>query len=415
MKILYVSQLYEPENVAGAFRASDHARAWCAQGHEVTVLTGWPHYPKGEVFEGYEVGDLGEEWCGPVRVLRSRVVAHPLTSFVRRIQNGFGFLWFGVLNTILRKRDFEGPFDVVFGTSGTVFAGWLGFVCSRRFKLPFVVEFRDLTFEQMVATGSRREGLGVRLMRAAELGLAKRGDRVVVLTEGFRDILAREGIPSSKISVVPNGADPCPVAKATLPDTLSFGYFGTLGLSQDIPGTIEWVEKAADAAGRRPRYIIIGEGAARGDIERVVESGRCSFCELLPGMSKDDLEEYYAACDMTVVSLRKAEEFSSTIPSKVFQSLARGIPVLFIGPEGECSRLVSENGVGVSLTGAPDEDEQTLRGFFSSPDWHAELAAMGGRALALMDERYSRRALAAQIVDVLEDAVAVESDGRDAL
>lgn len=198
MRILYVTQLYEPENVAGAFRASDHARAWCARGHEVTVLTGWPHYPKGEVFEGYEVDALGEEWCGPVRVLRSRVVARPLTSFVRRIQNGLGFLWFGALNAVFRKRDFKGPFDVVLGTSGTVFAGWLGFICARRFKLPFVVEFRDLTFEQMVATGSRREGLGVRLMKAAELSLAKRGDRIVVLTEGFRDILAREGIPLSK-------------------------------------------------------------------------------------------------------------------------------------------------------------------------------------------------------------------------
>lgn len=109
MRILYVTQLYEPENVAGAFRASDHARAWCARGHEVTVLTGWPHYPKGEVFEGYEVDALGEEWCGPVRVLRSRVVARPLTSFVRRIQNGLGFLWFGALNAVFRKRDFKGP------------------------------------------------------------------------------------------------------------------------------------------------------------------------------------------------------------------------------------------------------------------------------------------------------------------
>lgn len=412
MRILYVTQLYEPENVAGAFRASDHARAWCARGHEVTVLTGWPHYPKGEVFEGYEVDALGEEWCGPVRVLRSRVVARPLTSFVRRIQNGLGFLWFGALNAVFRKRDFKGPFDVVFGTSGTVFAGWLGFICARRFKLPFVVEFRDLTFEQMVATGSRREGLGVRLMKAAELSLAKRGDRIVVLTEGFRDILAREGIPLSKISVVPNGADPCPVTRAVSPDVLSFGYFGTLGLSQDIPGTIECAARAACVAGREPRYLIIGEGAARGDIEETIGTNRYPFCELLHGMSKDDLEKHYATCDMTVVSLRKAEEFASTIPSRVFQSLARGIPVLFLGPEGECSRLVSENRVGVTLTGTPDENDQILSEFFGSPDWEAELTAMGERALALMDERYSRRVLADRVVDVLSDAAGVDPDGR---
>lgn len=221
----------------------------------------------------------------------------------------------------------------------------------------------------------------------------------------------REGVPSSKIFVVPNGADPCPVTREVSPDVLSFGYFGTLGLSQDIPSTIEWVARAACAAGREPRYLIIGEGAARGDIEKTIGTDRYPFCELLHGMSKDDLEKHYAACDMTVVSLRKAEEFASTIPSKVFQSLARGIPVLFLGPEGECSRLVSENRVGLVLTGTPDEDDRVLREFFGSPDWETELAAMRERALVLMDERYSRRALADRVVSVLGDAVGVNPDG----
>lgn len=86
--------------------------------------------------------------------------------------------------------------------------------------------------------------------------------------------------------------------------------------------------------------------------------------------------------------------------------------MLFLGPEGECSRLVSENRVGVTLTGTPDENDQILSEFFGSPDWEAELTAMGERALALMDERYSRRVLADRVVDVLSDAAGVDPDGR---
>ena len=52
-------------------------------------------------------------------------------------------------------------------------------------------------------------------------------------------------------------------------------------------------------AGREPRYLIIGEGAARGDIEETIGTNRYPFCELLHGMSKDDLEKHYATCDMT--------------------------------------------------------------------------------------------------------------------
>lgn len=404
MKILYVSQLFEPENVAGAFRASDHARAWGASGHEVTVLTGWPHYPKGRLFDGYEMAALGEDQCGPVRVLRSRVVARPLTSSLRRIQNGIGFLWFGALNVLLRKKAFHGPFDVVLGTSGTVFSGWLGLFCARRFGVPFVSEFRDLTFEQMVATGSRREGLGVKLMKAAELGLAKRSSRVVTLTNGFRDILVREGIPADKIAVVPNGADPHPAEQRIPDDMLSFGYFGTMGLSQDVPLTIDLVERAANAADMRPRYLLIGEGAARANVEEAVALGRHSFCELLPGMSIYELEQYYGTCAMTVVSLRKSDEFASTIPSKVFQSLARGVPVLFIGPEGECSSLVRDHGVGLALTGTSEEDDQLISDFFSADDLVERLNTMRFNALALMEEQYSRKVLAGRLLDVLSEA-----------
>ena len=45
LRILYFSQFYPPESIAGAFRAAEHAEAWVERGAEVTVFTGWPNYP----------------------------------------------------------------------------------------------------------------------------------------------------------------------------------------------------------------------------------------------------------------------------------------------------------------------------------------------------------------------------------
>lgn len=64
MKILYFTQFYSPENIAAAFRAKDHSDIWSASGHDVTVFTGWPNYPIGRLFDGYDMVRLREERIG---------------------------------------------------------------------------------------------------------------------------------------------------------------------------------------------------------------------------------------------------------------------------------------------------------------------------------------------------------------
>ena len=61
MRILYFSQFYKPENIAASFRATEHSRIWVRESHDVTVFTGWPNYPVGRLFDGYEMKPLVEE------------------------------------------------------------------------------------------------------------------------------------------------------------------------------------------------------------------------------------------------------------------------------------------------------------------------------------------------------------------
>ena len=100
LRILYFSQFYPPESIAGAFRAAEHAEAWVERGAEVTVFTGWPNYPTGSVFAGYDVRMLAEETVSGVRVLRSKLVARPNTNVFRRVVNGMSFLVYGAANIL---------------------------------------------------------------------------------------------------------------------------------------------------------------------------------------------------------------------------------------------------------------------------------------------------------------------------
>lgn len=401
MKILYFTQFYSPENIAAAFRATDHARLWATSGHSVTVFTGWPNYPAGRLFDGFDMVELGECAIDGVRVFRSASKIVQNTSFKKRIEAGVSYITHGLRN-LGSNTPVGSDYDVVLVTCGTVFSAWLGVHFAKSNKLPLVVEFRDLTYKQMVATGSSERSLKVRAMRALELSFCKAADSIVVLTKGFKADLASQGIDPTKISIVPNGADLVP-CEHNWHRRLRFGYFGTMGLSQDVPTTLEY---AGELAKKRlaASYLLIGEGASRTIVEDAIASAPKGFLKLMHGMSMNELEKYYANIDMTVVSLQKSESFSGTIPSKIFQSFARGVPVLYIGPVGDASRLIEESGAGIVLSGSRDEDLLALEEFAAQPDLAEKLSKMSASAIDFMERNYTRKRMADQMLVSLANA-----------
>lgn len=399
MKILYFTQFFAPENIAAAFRATDHASYWVQDGNDVTVFTGWPNYPVGKLFDGYVAAPLGEEVVGGVRLFRSLSKIQSNTSFKKRLESGISFIVNGLKN-LGAKSPVGTDYDVILVTCGTVFAAWLGIRYAKKHKLPLVVEFRDLTYKQMIATGSSETSAKVGVMRCLELSFCKAADHVVVLTKGFMNDLVSAGVPEAHISIVPNGADVVP-CKHKWGTPVRLGYFGTMGLSQDVPTTLKYAAKLAER-GLISTYLLIGEGASRAEVERAVSSDSLDFVELVHGMPKDELEQYYAAVDMTVISLQKSENFAGTIPSKIFQSLARGVPVLFIGPEGNASRLVRDSGAGIALCGSGDEDIAWLIKFLTQSNLELVLEEMSDSAVDFMERCYTRRKMAEQMLETLD-------------
>lgn len=400
MRILYFTQFFSPENIAAAFRAKDHSDIWSDSGHDVTVFTGWPNYPTGRLYDGYDMVPLREERMGRIRVFRSASKIQPNTSFKKRIESGISFILGGLKN--LRTGSPVGTdYDVVLVTSGTVFSAWLGVHYAKKHRLPLVIEFRDLTYKQMMATGDK--GAKAAAMKALELSFCRVADHVVVLTDGFKKDLSAEGVSSEMISVVPNGADVVP-CEHEWHRPLRLGYFGTMGLSQNVPETVEYVKRLAEK-GFVSSYELIGEGAARAEIERMMDAGKLDFLGLEHGIPMSELEARYARVDMTVVSLQKSDQFAGTIPSKIFQSFARGVPVLFIGPEGDASELVRRSGAGVVLCDSAEEDIRHLVGFASKEDLVDELNRMSKSAVEFMAREFSRKIMAEKMTRILSDAV----------
>lgn len=387
VKLLYVTQFYKPEAIAAAFRAAEHARIWHSAGVEVTVFTGYPNYPKGEIFPGYTPKLLTEEDDNGIRLLRSKLTARPNTSLVRRLQNAGSFFVYGLINMLFRSKTIGRDYDVVLGTSGIVFAALLGWIYAAIHKIPFIFELRDITYKQLQATGKSPRSLSVKMMRSLELFLCRRAKQVVVVTEGFKQVLTEDGIDEKKIHVITNGMDR--IAATTHPDPQHFtlSYFGTLGVSQNIPDTFSYAQTIARHCPDF-EYLLIGEGAQRQQI--LSRIGSEHYIRLLSGMDAQALEAYYALTGLSVVTLKKSEHFRYTLPSKLFQIMGRGIAVLFIGPEGEASDIVRRHNAGLVLTGTQEENNALLEQFFSQPDWRQQLRQMGRNGAEVVAQRYTR-------------------------
>lgn len=403
MKIIHFSQYYTPESTAGAFGAADNTRTWANLGADVTVFTGYPNHPRGKIYEGYTPKLMSIENIDGVKVVRSKLIVKESTSYVNKFINTLSFFLFGIINFCVNSKKIGGGFDVVTAADGPIFASLLGYVYAKIHKTPFIFEVRDLTWLQLIALGKKETAKSVQIMKRLELFLARKSDRIISITQGFKDVLISEGIENRKISVITNGVDTKDLIRRIYnnnSELFLMGYYGVLGLTQNIAETLPYadvIKKYCESF----QYLIIGEGAHKEKIARTIAERKDKGIMQLPGMNPRELERYFMKTTIGVAALEKSDKFSYTIPSKVFQIMGRGIAILFIGPDGEAAQIIRENHAGLALTGSKEEDMQELDVFFSQGDWYGKLAQMGENGYLAVKNKYSRTKLAEKYYNVL--------------
>lgn len=414
MRVLFVSDNFPPESNAPASRLHEHARRWVRAGHAVTVVTSTPNFPEGRPYAGYDNRWHQVEQVDGIRVVRVKTYMAENRGFARRTLDHLSFMLSSVLAGAVEHRP-----DVVVATSPQFFAAVAGYQLARRWGAPFVFEVRDLWPASIVAVGAMREGPIVRALERLELLLYAQASAVVVVTDAFRADLVARGVAPDKVHVIPNGADLdwCrPGAKDRefcsqhdLLDKFVIGYIGTIGMAQGLDRVLdaaELLQGSPDIA-----FFFAGAGAERPRLEaRLRGASPLRNVRLLPRQPKERVSALWRACDASVIALSDRPLFSSVVPSKLFEAMAHGVPVLMSVPEGEATALVRREGCGVVVPAAdPTALAEAIRSLARSPARVAELRA---RALSAAP-RHSRDRHAEHMLAVLEQVAARSSARRE--
>jgi glycosyltransferase involved in cell wall biosynthesis len=413
MHILFLTDNFPPEVNAPASRTHEHCRLWVQAGHRVTVVTCAPNFPTGRVFAGYRNRLVQRETIDGIDVVRVWTYIAANEGFARRIADYLSFMVAGALAALFVRR-----VDVVVGTSPQFFtavAAWLIAAVKRR---PFVFELRDLWPESIRAVGALRHSAVLRWLERLELFLYRRASRIVSVTHSFRATLQLRGIDADKIDVVTNGVDiskftPRPKDSALMRDLalqgkFVAGYVGTHGLAHALETLLDAAQRLQQSPdGDRFAILLLGDGARKAELRARAQSTNLRNVVFVDSVAKDQVARYWSLLDASVIHLRKTELFKTVIPSKLFECMGMGVPVLH-GVEGESADIVRREGTGIVFE--PENADAlvaALRKLADDPALSDRLRQRG-RAAA---HRYDRASLAMEMLRSLERAASPNGRG----
>jgi glycosyltransferase involved in cell wall biosynthesis len=351
MRILFFVDNFPPEVNAAASRVYERAVLWVKEGHEVTVVTSVPNFPQGAVHEGYRNRLRQVEFLDGIRVVRVWTFIAANEGIVLRTLDFLSYMITSFLVAFGERRP-----DIVTATSPQFFCALGGWAHARLRGLPFVFELSDLWPASIMAVGAMRKNFLIKLFEKLELFLYRHSDRIIALTQDFRRDLTARGIAPEKVVVVRNGVDLARYAPRSRDEVLLaqhglenkfvLGYFGTHGMAHALSSLLDAAALLRDRA-PRVHFLFVGDGAARRELLARLEVEKLPNVTMVGPRPKMEMPRWWSLADMALISLKKQELFGGVIPSKIFEAMGMGIPLLFVGPSGEASDILAEEDCGV--------------------------------------------------------------------
>ncbi len=398
MKILFLCHYFPPEVNAPASRTHENAKRWVEAGHDVTVITSAPNAPRGKVFEGYRNALRQVKTVDGIRVVRVWTYMAANKGTVRRILNYLSYMVSAFLASQLEARP-----DVLIATSPQFFCGWAGVLAHWARRWPFVLEIRDIWPESIAAVGAMRQGPAIRFLERMERTMYRAADHIVAVGNGYRDILVSKGVPRGKVSVVYNGVDlwryrPAPkdasfVARYGLEGARVCGYIGTVGMAHGLEILLAAAEKSR---GEAWKFLVVGDGARLDDLKEEASKRGLDNLVFTGRLPKEQMPAAWSALDACLIHLRKTDLFQSVIPSKMFEAMGMGVPIL-MGVKGEALDLVQGAGAGIPVE--PDDADSLLKACRRILSEGGKRYGEAGRAFVA--RRFDRDNLAREYLEML--------------
>jgi colanic acid biosynthesis glycosyl transferase WcaI len=351
MHIVFLTDNFPPEGNAIASRVYERACYWITAGHEVTVITSVPNFPEGKVYAGYKNKFYQVEMMSGIRVVRVKTFIAKNKGFMLRTLDFLSYIIPALLAGLWQKKP-----DVIAATTPQFFVGVTAYLLTALRRVPFVLEVADIWPASIVGVGAMQKSTLIKWLEKLELFLYSRANAIVVLTQAFKVNLTSRQVPAAKISVCINGVNTAqfsPVAKnqqlaqdlGIAPDQFVIGYLGTHGMAHGLVNVLHCAELLKD--NKQILFLFVGAGAERDELMEYAKAKQLPNVKFIATQPKNTMPQLWSICNVALVHLKNNPVFAEVIPSKIFEAMGMGLPILLAAPAGEASDIITDEEVGI--------------------------------------------------------------------
>lgn len=337
MKILVVCQYYYPE----PFRITDICEGLVERGHSVTVLTGLPNYPEGEVLKEYKKKQHRDEIRNGVRIIRCYEHGRGHNA-VDMLWNYFSFALSGKRMVIKLEKDF----DLVFiNQLSPVMMAWPGIKYAKKNNKKTLLYCCDLWPASLSAGGIKRNSFVYKMFGRISKKIYNQVDSICVTSKGFASYLNQEhSVKADKISYLPQY---CEELFSTVVDTPHDGYnfvfAGNIGKMQSVKTIIMAASLLLD--NKEITIHIVGDGRDLDSCKKLALEMKTTNVVFHGRKPIEEMPKFYSLADAMLVTLAKDDLVSESLPGKVQSYMASGKPII-AAIDGETSRVIQESKCG---------------------------------------------------------------------
>lgn len=402
MKILFITDNYPPETNAPATRTYEHCQEWIKVGAEVCIITCAPNFPHGKVYKGYKNRFINIEYKDGIKIIRVWSYITANEGFVKRVLDYMSFAFMAFWVGLFQKS------DIIIATSPQFFTTWAASLLSKVQRKPWIFELRDLWPESIKTVGAMKQGKLINILEKIELWLYKDANRVIPVTDAFKENLIERGINKDKIDVITNGSnmelfipqekDLEYLTSLGLEHKFIIGYIGTHGMAHSLDFIIKSMAKIED---KDFHFMFIGNGAMKEKIVCLSKELNLSNVTFLDPIPKEEVPYYLAQIDVSLAPLKKSDTFKTVIPSKIFEAAAMKKPTL-LGVEGQAEKILKTYNAGVCFL--PENELDFIEKLYSLKN-NKELYAACQLGCEKLSKAFDRRKLAIEMLKIINKEV----------
>ena len=384
------------------------AKALVNKGHEVQVLTTFPNYPSGVIFDGYKNQLLFREVMDEIPIVRVPLYPSHDVSAVRRI---FSYTSFALSASTIGTFTIDKA-DIAYVVQGPATNGLPAFIMKILRKIPFVFDIKDLWPDSLLATGMFDNKIGLWFADKWCNFCYKTASKIIVPAPGIKTKLIERGVPKEKVEIIYNWCDDALICRSEKNEDLaeSLGmagkfnvvFAGNIGKAQAMGAVLD-AAKILDNGNNNIQLVLIGGGVE-------VESLKQKAIELSLGnvifharKPVAEIGSILRLADVLLVHLRDEPLFRITIPSKTQAYLAMGRPIL-TGVKGDAAKLVEDAEAGLRCEPEnPQNIAETIMKFYKMEK--DELLQMGTNGMNYYDKHLSFKIAVQSYLDIFEQVI----------